>query len=99
MAERDRDNVYFATMAIASVVMGTIGVVLTLALRPASTEAGLGNREVGPTPLSVDIPKVHYEDSQVLVQVRNPGEWRELREFVQPDNPALTRFINGALYG
>ena len=101
MAEKDRDNVYFATMAIASVVMGTIGVALTLALlRPGSSVAGLGSREPAPVPgLSVDIPKVHYDASQVLVQVRNPGEWHDIREFVQPGNPKIASIINRVLYG
>ena len=31
------------------------------------------------SPISVDIPRVHYRDSDVLVSVRNPNEWHELR--------------------
>ncbi len=31
--------------------------------------------------------RVSYEDSQYLVSVRYPGQWRNIREFVQPDNP------------
>ena len=31
--------------------------------------------------------RVSYEDGQYLVSVRYPGQWRDIREFVQPDNP------------
>jgi len=31
--------------------------------------------------------RVRYIDGRYLVAVRYPGEWREIREFVQPDNP------------
>jgi len=95
--ERDWDNVFFATMATASVVMATIGV--ALALRSGSSVAGLGN--LGPAPpsgLSVNIPKVHYEDGQYLVSVRRPNEWHELREFVQPSNPNIINIVRN-FYG
>ena len=97
MAERDWDNVFFATMAMASVVMATIGV--ALALRSGSSVAGLGN--LGPAPpsgLSVDIPKVHYQNGECLVSVRRPNEWHELREFVQPSNPDIIRVVS-RIYG
>jgi NO-binding membrane sensor protein with MHYT domain len=98
MAERDWDNVFFATMAVASVVVGAIGVALVLTLRPQSSAGELVNQALGSTPLSVAIPKVHYQNNEYLVSVRDPGEWRELREFVQPYNPAV-RNIVGSLYG
>ncbi|GAJ22157.1 unnamed protein product, partial [marine sediment metagenome] len=28
-----------------------------------------------------------YQDGQYLISVRYPGQWHDLREFVQPDNP------------
>lgn len=31
--------------------------------------------------------RVQYRDGQYLVSVRYPGQWNEIREFVQPDNP------------
>jgi len=31
--------------------------------------------------------RVAYEDSQYLVSVRYPGQWRDIREFIQPSNP------------
>ena len=49
-------------------------------------------------PLSVDIPRVHYDNGQVLVEVRNPGEWHELREFIQPTSPDIMRIVR-SLYG
>ena len=31
--------------------------------------------------------RVSYKDSRYLVSVRYPGQWRDIREFVQPSNP------------
>ena len=31
--------------------------------------------------------RVYYKDGQYLVSVRYPGQWHDLREFVQPSNP------------
>ncbi|MBA7475772.1 hypothetical protein ES707_11145 [subsurface metagenome] len=31
--------------------------------------------------------RVRYADGRYLVAVRYPGEWHEIREFIQPDNP------------
>ena len=33
--------------------------------------------------------RIYYEDGQYLVSVRYPGQWNELRDFVQPDNPEV----------
>ncbi|MBA7685220.1 hypothetical protein ES703_93638 [subsurface metagenome] len=33
--------------------------------------------------------RAYYHDSQYLVSVRYPGQWHDLREFVQPDNPDI----------
>jgi NO-binding membrane sensor protein with MHYT domain len=98
MADRDWDNVFFATMAVASVVVGTIGVALVLTLRPQSSAGELVNQVSDAIPLSVAVPKVHYQNNEYLVSVRDPGEWRELREFVQPYNPAVINIV-GRLYG
>ena len=103
MANKEEwNNVYFATMAIASVTLGALGVTISLlALKRSQAEAvGVGSLETtGYAPLSVNIPKVHYEDSQVLVQVREPGKWYDIREFVQPDNPDVVNTVSRALYG
>jgi len=81
------NNVYFAAMAIASVAVGTLGVTIgLLSLKRSQAEAaGVG----------VNIPKVRYDNGEVLVQVRNIGEWHDIREFVQPLNPAIVRVVDG----
>lgn len=33
--------------------------------------------------------RVSHLDGQYLVSVRYPGQWRDIREFVQPDNPGV----------
>ncbi len=33
--------------------------------------------------------RVRYVDGRYLVAVRHPGEWREIREFVQPFSPSV----------
>ncbi len=33
--------------------------------------------------------RVSYEDSQYLVSVRYPGQWRDIREFVTPNTPEV----------
>jgi len=91
------DSVYFSTMAMASVAVGAIGVALgLLALKSSQAQAvGVGSLKppTGYTPLAVNIPRVHYDNGQVLVSVRNPGEWHELRDFIQPNSPDITRIV------
>lgn len=60
--------------------------------------AGVAGRKLV-SGVSVNIPRVHYDDGRVLVEVRNPGEWRDIREFVQPDNSEVARIISGIVYG
>ena len=31
--------------------------------------------------------RIYYQDGQYLVSVRFPGQWHDLREFIQPNNP------------
>jgi hypothetical protein len=94
MAEKDLGNAFFGGVALLSLAVTSLGVIMWL--RPRTTS--LGSREPAPVSgLSVDIPKVHYDDSQVLVSVRSPGEWHELREFIQPANPDILRIV-GNLY-
>ncbi|MBA7549607.1 hypothetical protein ES705_42097 [subsurface metagenome] len=33
--------------------------------------------------------RVYYQDGQILVAVRYPGQWNSLQDFVQPDNPDI----------
>ena len=98
----DWSNVYFGIMAMASVAIGALGVAIGfLALKSSQPEAvGVGSLETtGYAPLGVNIPKVHYENGQVLVEARSPGEWHDLREFVQPLNPEVVNAVSRALYG
>jgi len=37
--------------------------------------------------LSRSPQRVYYQDGQILVSVRYPGQWNDLRDFVQPSNP------------
>ncbi len=96
MATREEENnVFFSTMAIASLAIATLGVAISL-LTLKRSEAGVGSMEpTGYAPLGVNIPKVHYDDGKVLVQVRNPGEWHDIREFIQPDSPEVVRIVSG----
>ncbi|GAJ02498.1 unnamed protein product, partial [marine sediment metagenome] len=36
---------------------------------------------------SSPLGQVYYQDGQYLVSVRYPGQWNDIREFVQPSNP------------
>jgi hypothetical protein len=53
---------------------------------------------LGHVPLGVNTPRVHYDNGLVLVEVRSPGEWHEVREFIQPANPDVVRIVR-SLYG
>ena len=41
------------------------------------------------TPLGVDIPKVRYQNGDILVSVRSPGEWHDIRDFINPMDPSV----------
>jgi len=49
--------------------------------------------------LSVNVPQVHYEGGDILVSVRNPDEWHDLKEFITPDDPAVIRAVERIVYG
>ena len=65
------DRAFELTVPIASVGIGALSVALGIM---ALSGPRLGQR-------------IYYEDGQYLVAVRYPGQWNELRDFVQPDNP------------
>lgn len=101
MAKEDWDSVYFSTMAMASVAFGALGVTIgLLALSRSQAQAsGVGSLEPpGYAPLGVNIPRVHYEGGQVFVEVRNPGEWHNVRDFIQPYNPYVMEVVR-SIYG
>jgi len=95
MAEQDLNTALYLGIALLSLAVTSLGVAMWL--RPRTTSVG----SLEPAPLSgvsVAIPKVHYQDDECLVSVRNPGEWHDVREFVQPNNPNVLRIV-GNIYG
>jgi len=95
---KDWDEAYSVVIPMVGIVIGVLGVSLSwLALTRSQVQA-VGSLEP-PSGVAVDVPRIRYSDSQVFVEVRNPGEWRELREFVQPNTPYLTHVIREALSG
>ena len=101
MTKEDWNAVYFTVMPILGVGVSAIGVAIgLLALQRSQAQAaGVGSLEpTGYAPLGVSVRKIHYADSQVLVEVRNPGEWHELRDFIQPESPDVRRIVR-SLYG
>jgi len=95
-SDQQWNTAYASTMAMASVLFGALGVSLSLL---ALTRSQAVSRLAPLGRVDVDVPRVRYSDSQVFVEVRNPGEWLELREFVRPDDPILSGVIMGALSG
>jgi len=61
---------------------GATGVLPILGIGALS--AALGTLALARSSLS---QRAYRQDGQCLVSVRYPGEWHDLREFVQPDNP------------
>ena len=91
MAREDWNNVYFIVIPLIGIAISAIGVAISvMTLRRG--EAGVGSLEP-PTGVAVDIPRVHYQDGQILLSVRNPGEWQEIREFVRPNDPWVRQIV------
>ena len=89
--EKDSELLVSTVIGVIGMVASIIGVVMWL---PRSQTTSLGSREsVSFSELGVNVPRVRYGDGEILVEVRKPGEWHEIREFVQPDNPYLTQVI------
>ena len=98
MTKEDWNTVYFTVIPLLGVGVSAVGVAIgLLALQRSQAQAvGIGSLEpaTGYAPLGVNTPKVYYADSQVLVEVRNPGEWHELREFINPLDPGVQRIYH-----
>ena len=98
--EREWEQFYFAIMPLASVVLATAGLavaVWSIVARPPQEDgiAGLGPApKLGTDFFSVAIPRVHYQDSQVLVEVRSPGEWHDIRDFIRPMVPRVQQIYH-----
>ncbi|MBA7699729.1 hypothetical protein ES703_108428 [subsurface metagenome] len=72
ITEKEWNQAFEHIVPTLSLGVGALSVVLaTMALTRSSP---LGQR-------------VYYQDGQYLVSVRYPGQWHDLRDFVQPDNP------------
>lgn len=91
-------DAYSLIMPMLGLIISSVGLSLSLLVVRQSQSQEVGGLEP-PAGIAVEVPRVRYADSQVFVEVRNPGEWRELREFVQPGNPYLNRIISEAIYG
>lgn len=104
MAEKDDWNsVYSNIMPLAGLLVSSVGLaiaILTL-VGSRSQAAGVGGREPVPVAygLAVEVPRVHYQDGRAFVEVRNPGEWHDIRDFVQPYNPDVIRMARMVTYG
>lgn len=99
----DWNSFYTNVMPLLGVCVSALGVaiaLLTLA-RSQSQSAGVGSLETAPavSGLAVAIPKVRYQYGQALVEVRNPGEWHNIRDFVQPYNPDVVRMARTIVNG
>lgn len=82
---------YSLVMPMLGVIIGVVGVSLSLLALTRQTQT-VGGLEA-PTGVAVDVPKVRYSDSQVFVEVRNPGEWHPITSFVQPNDPWVKQIV------
>ena len=98
MAREDWNNVYFTVIPLIGIAISAIGVAISVMMLRRDEAAGVGSLEP-PSGVAVDIPRVHYQDGQILLSVRNPGEWQEIRGFIRPNDPILTHAIMEALSG
>ncbi len=89
-------DAYSMIMPMLGLAVAAAGLTLTL-LQMQRSQAVSGLEP--PAGVDVDVPKVRYSEGDVFVEVRNPGEWWGMREFVQPNNPYLDNAIMGALSG
>ena len=98
MNREDWNSVYVIVIPLFGIAISALGVALSVMRFRQGEAVGVGSLEL-PTGIAVDIPRVHYQDGQILLSVRSPGEWQEVREFVRPDDPILTHAIMEALSG
>ena len=88
VGEEEWNQAYSNVIPMMGIIIGVLGVSLSwLALTRLQAQA-VGSLEP-PTGVAVDVPKVRYSDSQVFVEVRNPGDWYALRDFINPMDPKV----------
>ena len=77
-------------MPLVGVVIAVLGVSLSLLTLTRSQSQAVGSLEPtnGYSSLGIYPPKVHYTNGDILVAVRNPGEWHDLR-----DQPVSQRYL------
>ena len=98
--EKEWEQFYFAMMPLASIALATAGLGVAVWGIISREPQGEGLAGLEPAPklgtdsLSVAIPKVHYQDSQVLVEVRSPGEWHDIRDFIHPMDPRVQQIYH-----
>ncbi len=98
--EQDWERFYLNVMPLASVVLAATGLAVAVWSIVGRPPQGEGLAGLDPAPklgtdfLSVAIPRVHYQDSQVLVEVRSPGEWHDIRDFVHPLDPRVQQIYH-----
>ena len=98
MTREDWNTVYTIVMPLVGVAISAIGVAISVLRLRQGEAVGVGSLEP-PSGVAVDVPRVHYQDGQILLSVRNPGEWQEIRGFIRPNDPILTHAIMEALNG
>lgn len=104
MANTDNWNSFYTNiMPLLGVCVSTLGVAIALLALQRSQSQAAEISGLEPTPVSyglaVAVPKVRYQDGQAIMLVRNPGEWHNIRDFVQPDNPVVMRMARMIAYG
>ena len=92
MAREDWNNVYFTVIPLIGIAISAIGVAISVMMLRRDEAAGVGSLEP-PSGVAVDIPRVHYQDGQILLSVRNPGEWHPITGFVQPHDPWVRQVV------
>lgn len=96
--KEDWDEAYSIITPLAGLVIGVLGVSLSLLMLTRSQAQAVGSL----APLGrvdVDVPKVRYANGEIFVEVREPGQWLPMTDFVRPDDPYLYHAIMGALSG
>lgn len=82
-------DAYSLIMPLLGLVVAATGLSLTMLQIQRSQTVG---RLAPMGSVDVEVPRVHYSDGDIFVEVRDPGEWHSVREFVQPNNPYLGAF-------
>lgn len=84
-------DAYSLIMPLLGVAITALGVSLSLIMLRSQAQA-VGGLEPQ-TGVAVQVPRVRYYDSEVDVEVRDPGEWHSITSFVQPYNPRVRQLV------